>query len=292
MSNLLSAYFMSIKKSRLFRVCIVLTILIVVYEVFCAPYEVYGFDMPLRADQVLLESVYFLGWLAALFCSLFLGQEYHDGTIRNRIMAGYRRRDIYLASQITCMLVMFLLFMIYNLTVCLVALPVLSWGYDDSYRTLFGDLLEIYKIRYTAPDVSGAVLLVFTGFFATAAYCSLCVLLAMVNTRKVFSLISSFGVIYLFNYIGSWIADYADDRKTELLLWGYQTMKKGDGSHILDHMPESLVQFLADLIPGAQKNRIYHQQYDHMPHIMVCSVLFVFLLTIIGICFFQKRNIK
>ena len=46
---------------------------------------------------MLLESV-----LAAVLTALFVGGEYSDGTMRNKLIAGHRRSSIYLTNLITC----------------------------------------------------------------------------------------------------------------------------------------------------------------------------------------------
>ena len=233
------------------------------------------------------------GLLTALFCSLFLGREYHDGTIRNRIMAGYRRRDIYLANQRTCMLVLLVMVTVYILTACLLALPVLEWGYVYSYsEEIQIGYREFLRINFSAPDLAETILLVFTSFFTTAVYCSLCTFLAMLHSERSFSVISCFSVIYLFNHVGGWIADYANGTKTILRLNGTTTWLEGDGAHILDRMPEGLIHFLADFMPGAQAERIFGRQYEHMLHIMVCSVILILLLTTLGIYLFDRKNIN
>lgn len=45
----------------------------------------------------LFAGVTFLGVVLAVFCSFCLGSEYQEGTLRNKVAAGYRRSRIYLA---------------------------------------------------------------------------------------------------------------------------------------------------------------------------------------------------
>lgn len=60
-----------------------------------------GFDYTL--DAFYFSFVPFLGVFFSAFISLFLGPEYSDGGLRDKIIAGHSRTDIYLAGLLTCM---------------------------------------------------------------------------------------------------------------------------------------------------------------------------------------------
>ena len=53
-------------------------------------------------DRCLFECLPLMGLISAIFTSLFIGSEYSDGTIRNKIIVGHSRIRIYLANLIVC----------------------------------------------------------------------------------------------------------------------------------------------------------------------------------------------
>lgn len=78
-------------------------------------------------DDYYFELAPFLGLVFAVFMSLFLGTEYSDGTVRNKVVIGHSRGSIYLANLLTCIAASFLLAAAWMLG-GLVGLPVFgSW---------------------------------------------------------------------------------------------------------------------------------------------------------------------
>ena len=61
-------------------------------------------DYPLYLDSTFFMGAAFIGVVLSIFCSLFLGTEYSDGMIRNKMIAGQKRTVIYLANLFTCIL--------------------------------------------------------------------------------------------------------------------------------------------------------------------------------------------
>lgn len=104
MSRLLSANLMRLKQSWIF----------LLEEIFMAGYAIFVYanaGIYVAQDNTISNwNIYFYnvllvsGIAMALFVSVFLNAEYGDGTIRNKVMVGHSRRDIYLANLITCLL--------------------------------------------------------------------------------------------------------------------------------------------------------------------------------------------
>ena len=106
MNRLLSANFMRLRKSREFWMCVLATLLISLGMIYTGAKSASALAQ--RGLIKYLDDYYFqfapyAGAIMAIFISLFLGTEYSDGTIRNKLVVGHTRTNIYLANFLTCL---------------------------------------------------------------------------------------------------------------------------------------------------------------------------------------------
>ena len=104
MSRLFSANMMRLKKSRIFWL----------EELFMVGYTFFIYESARSTiatkGTIQIWNAYFFnlllvsGIVMALFVSGFLNVEHSDGAIRNKLMVGHKRRDIYLVNFATCLL--------------------------------------------------------------------------------------------------------------------------------------------------------------------------------------------
>ena len=101
MSKLLRGNFVRLFKSRIFWICTA--------AIFCS--AVFIMQMGGRAIEVrnvtMDEYFFYLGPMVSLFfsvfISMFIGTEHSDGTVRNKLIIGYSRKQVYLAYFLTCL---------------------------------------------------------------------------------------------------------------------------------------------------------------------------------------------
>ena len=92
---LLRANFYRLWRSAAFRVSVLVMAAAAVFEL--------AVSYPHRAQPGILDNRYMIfvlmsGVVLSAFCSLFVGAEYSDGAIRNKIAAGHSRAAVYLAN--------------------------------------------------------------------------------------------------------------------------------------------------------------------------------------------------
>lgn len=124
------------------------------------------------------------GIVLSAFCSLFVGVEYSDGTIRNKISAGHSRAAVYFA----------------NLTVCMTAGVFVCFGYI--LPMLAGGVPLMGPFQKSLPSV-----LWFTAcaFLMTAALCALFTLIAMLNQNKAVVAVICISLAYFLLFLGIYL---------------------------------------------------------------------------------------
>ncbi len=129
MYKLLNASFYRLRKNKIFLGLVILTIIIAVFMIVSEYLNnikyssVFGISSN-TTDILLMKFINIIGFLIAIFTSLFVGAEYSDGTIRNKIVAGHSKKNIYLSNLIVSILVGIFLELIYLIVISIFSIPI------------------------------------------------------------------------------------------------------------------------------------------------------------------------
>ena len=100
MNNLLQANLNRLFKNRVFWLCVAVMLFLSAGVMLngcrqaAQNSDIYTYNL----DGFFFNTVPLTGMFFAVFTSLFLGTEYGDGTVRNKVAAGHTRENIYLAN--------------------------------------------------------------------------------------------------------------------------------------------------------------------------------------------------
>lgn len=163
MTKLLSAYFLRLRKNHLFWGILAVGAGFAGFRIYSLLRDQFDYGIPASLDEAIFTYAQLIGLTAAVFVGLFLGTEYSDGTIRNKIVSGCSRLGVYLAGLLTVCTASFLSLAAYWAVAIAVGFP------------LFGPCqmtpLEILV------NVLGILLM-------TAAFCAVFTFIALNCTRK------------------------------------------------------------------------------------------------------------
>ena len=177
MNKLLSANIMRLWKEKVFW--IVFTIVFALGAII--PISIKISEMRLGVynsiDPIFGQYAIFIGIVLAIFCSFFLGEEYSDGTIRNKIICGKKRTDIYLANFFTCTIVCLLLFIAFFLPYLGIGIPLLG-SFHMEKEIVFWLFLTVIALSIAFTSIYNLIAMLSTSKALTV---SLCILLTFLS---------------------------------------------------------------------------------------------------------------
>lgn len=238
-------------------------------------------------DGCLFEYLPLMGLISAIFTSLFIGSEYSDGTIRNKLVVGHSRMWIYLA----------------NLTVCSIANVLISLAYTAG----------VFVISY----IKGGELITETGVIflcmlgslgVSVTYTSIMTLLAILDSNKTSNVVVSMILALVLLISGTFIYERLGEPKVcdnyvSVNEMGIPTqIEQLPNPQYIDGTPRIFLEILNDLLPSGQAiqladafdtegmtdKSIANAPYKWLGY----SSLITFLFSGLGIVLFRQKEIK
>lgn len=276
MNNLFSAHFFRLRKSRVFWLGVLFLFLLGILAV-CGRYSAtLRYQEQALFDDTLFIYPVFIGCCSAVFCSLFTGTEYSDGTIRNKLIAGHSRPSIYLASWLTSFL----------------AAILMALAFLCSYCPLGALLLG-------APQASPATLLssFLVSIFTILAYTSIFHLLSVLLTKRsasaVTCLLVFFGMLILALTIQAKLNAPEFIPEYSVTVGGIVTQETMTlNPKYLQPDARKIYQFFFDVLPAGQSVQLLKLEAAHPLLLAVYSAALSAITTAAGVVAFQKKNLN
>ena len=275
MNMLLSANFMRLWKSKAFWVSMAVMAGVGIFEVTAGYLSARDMGMDLSLDNRDFIFALVTGVVLSAFVSLFIGAEYSDGTIRNKVMAGHGRGVIYLANLLTCAAAGVFLCLGYILPVLAVGMP----------------LMGFFQMPL------GAVLwFTFCVFVMTAALAAIFALIAMLNQNKAVSAVICIFAAYFLLFLGI----YFNSRLTEPeMMPAREYVQDGQIMYQEAYPNPGYVQGAKRVVytclyalPGCQAVWLAAEA-DHCPwHLPLVSLLAAVIAAGVGIVLFRRKDLK
>ena len=236
------------------------------------------FNMKNLGEEYTLDALFFnfmtwIGIVMAVFIGLFQGTEYGDGTIRNKLIIGLPRKEIYGAGFLVCTAGGWLILAGAYLTGALVGLP------------LFGamEMTAEQFLKYT-----GIAICLMISY--SAVYHMISLLSGSKVRAAVLCILVGFGFLVLSIYIFSELA------QPEMIQQYVQTSGGGITEWVknpayVDGTKREIYEWLLDVIPTGQAMQVTSSAHRWL-RMMACSLGTAVVCCCVGICCFRRRNIK
>jgi len=283
MRKLLRADFARMKKSKVFwGGMIVLAVfgLMIISDNYLQSLK-YG--TPFQAPDIIFQNTPLLGIVSAVYCSIFTGTEYDNGTIRNKLMVGKTRGSIYLSNFACCMaagMIQATVSVLSVLAVCFLLTGRLDMGLRH--------FLQVSAVMLFVCMAYMSVYHLFSMLIASRSYASI------VNILLAFSFLIL--ATYLFSRLGepeminNW--SYTED--------GVMVLTESDlvpNPNYISGRQRVVFQYLVDILPGGQNYQIanfsmHEAILQHPALLCFYSAAITVIMNVTGIFMFHRKDVK
>ena len=280
MNKLLRADLSRLFKSKEFLICAAVTLAVSVGNVLwiLSISENFSGDTRFYLDNFVFSPAPYTAAIPAVFISLFLGTDYSDRAIRNKLIIGHTRVNIYLADLITCFAAS--------------AVMLAVWFAGMIPGVFFTDGFEIGAfgvLKYFC---------IALGF--TAVFCSLFVLIGTLSPNRALAavfVIAAWGALMIAGGIVVDELSNVDASELFTVVDGRETITEAGRDRLMTYRTFSRI------LPTGQAMIMAMAGYGHfsldlgkmftssLPDI-VFSFVMAIIITVIGILFFRKKELK
>lgn len=227
-------------------------------------------------DATCFVFAFFVPILLSLIIALFIGSDYSDGTMRNKLIVGHKRHHIYLS----------------NLIVCAAAGIMLSISYLLPHTVLGLLLLGGF---FTQPSM----LLLYTGvnLALVAAYSSLFVLIAMLSNSKANTTAGCILLAFVLLFVGVYLTSALNEPE---YYSGYTYTADGittseepeKNPNYISGTKRQVYEFLQEFTPGGQELLTSNMTADNPAMLAVYDGIILLVSTGVGILLFRRKDLK
>lgn len=266
MRKLLNASFSRLWKNKVFWIaiaCIVVAAVIISLQIELESVE-----------TVMLNVFPVIPLVCVVFISIFIGTEFEENTIRNKLIVGYTKTEIYFANYLVSIVgSLILLFAI------IIFCGITGFAQTDKF------ILEGKQLAFV----------IFCTILITMIESAICVGIVMNVNKTVFSLLFGllilFGLMFLSAYIENSLGETeyvqrvisisADD------VANYETVLN---PHYVSGTTRKVMEFVLDLLPTGQAVQISNVSLERCMRWPALSVLSLGLVTVVGWLPFRKKD--
>lgn len=231
-----------------------------------------GYTMSL--DDYYFNQAPLIGAFLALLISMFLGTEFSEGTIRNKLCIGHKRNEIFLSNFISCAFASIVLTAVWLLISAL----------------LFG---MIEPLEMGVSDFVGCI---FVAMGFAVSFAALYTVIGSLSSNKAMTIIYAFAVFIVFVMAASALYDRLCEPEMNegMTLVGTQlvAMEPTPNPLYLSGTIRTVCEVALELLPTGQALLLSDVAIEHPARAVALSVVFTTVTLLVGGMLFKKKDIK
>lgn len=231
-----------------------------------------------NADGVIFVGALYLIFAIASLIGLFVGTDYSDGTIRNKLMVGHARTPIYLSKLIVCSAAGLMIHLLYVIMMLILGQLFLNGTTLSVTQLLSFTLTSCIAVL----GLTGLLLLISMSVQNKAAGSVLVLLMTMI---MFFATLTIFQRLDAPEYYEPY--QYADEKSGKIV-----QVEGSKNSRYLSGAKRKFYEFLDQFLPSSQIYRIAMNREDDLARMNVYGILLLTVTTGAGIVIFRRKNLN
>ena len=227
-------------------------------------------------EDMMFNMLPMMGFVFVFFISMRLGTEFDEHTIRNKLIVGYNRTQVYFAEYVTCLIASLILF---------------------AGMILFSTISGWFFFRKLQFDWLKLVFLLLCCILIAAVFSAMSVAICMNVHNKAVSLVVSLIFLFAILLLASFCISALAEEPTiysyvSITMDGVQFGDLIDNPAYIDGAQRTLYEFIADLLPTGQTIQLNNLNCERAFRWPLLSIIMLLIATFAGYLPFCKQDIR
>lgn len=227
-------------------------------------------------DACIFSYAMFVPILLSALAALFIGSEYSDGTMRNKLIVGHKRSNIYMADLIAVIAAGFLLCLAYIVPHICLAFPLLGWFTSDMKKIMVF-MLVIFALVVAFAAIYTTIAMLCNNKAYSVASCILLTFILLFAGIRINAALNEPEIFSAYSYTENGVTIQEDESRNPNYVSGTK---------------RQIYEFLNELLPGGQVLTLNTMEAEHPVRLAIYDGIIVIFTVGCGVFVFRHKDLK
>ena len=218
----------------------------------------------------------FVPMMISVVSSLFIGTEYSDGTMRNKLIVGHSRSRIYFANLITNMETSFMLCFAFMLSHICIGTKLLGW-FESDVKTIVAYALVVLAMAIACTAIFTLIAMLCSNKAYSVAGCILLIFFLLFMGIRITAALNEPEYYSAYSYTEAGVTVAEDEERNPNFISGTK---------------RQIFEFLNEFLPGGQMLKLSTMKVEHLGRSAVYDGIIFVVMTGCGLLVFRKKDLK
>lgn len=218
----------------------------------------------------------FVPMMISVVSSLFIGTEYSDGTMRNKLIVGHSRSRIYVANLVTNIEIALMLCIAFMVSHICIGTPLLGW-FDADMKTIVAYAFVVLTMAIACTAIFTLIAMLCSNKAYSVAGCILLIFLLLFMGIRITSALNEPEYYSAYSYTEAGVTVEEDEERNPNYISGTK---------------RQIFEFLNEFLPGGQMLKLSTMKVDHLGRTAVYDSIIFVVMTGSGLLIFRRKDLK